>query len=72
MRSSNVKGIGDSRVRRGRAIRLGAAASGLAIVLVCGAAGTALGAPGDPQQAHVKVNSFLWMGAQGFTGSPAA
>jgi hypothetical protein len=54
MRSSNVKGIGDSRVRRGRAIRLGAAASGLAIVLVCGAAGTALGAPGDPQPAHVK------------------
>ena len=54
MTSSNVKGIGDSRVRRRRAICLGSAASGLAIVLVCGAAGTALGAPSDPQQVHVK------------------
>jgi hypothetical protein len=54
MTSSNVEGIGDSRVRRRHAIRLGAAASGLAIVLVCGAAGTALAAPSDPQQVQVK------------------
>jgi hypothetical protein len=54
MTSSNVKGIGDSRVRRRHAIRLGAAASGLAVVLVCGAAGTALAAPRDPQQVQVK------------------
>jgi hypothetical protein len=42
------------RVRRHYAIRLGAAASGLAVVLACGATGTALGAPNEPGQLHVE------------------
>jgi hypothetical protein len=35
-------------------MRAGAAASGLAVVLVCGGAGTALGAPNEPGQVHVE------------------
>jgi hypothetical protein len=35
-------------------VRVGAAASGLAVVLVCGGAGTALGAPNEPGQIHVE------------------
>jgi hypothetical protein len=42
------------RVRSRHAIRLAAAASGLAIVLACGATGTALGAPNEPGQVHVE------------------
>jgi hypothetical protein len=34
--------------------RVGAAASGLAIVLMCGATDTALGAPNEPRQVHVE------------------
>ncbi len=47
----------ESRTRRLRsrhAIRLAAAASGLAVVLACGATGTALGAPNEPGQLHVE------------------
>lgn len=54
MTSSNVKGIGDSRVWRRHAIRLRAAVSGLAVVFACGVPGTAWGAPSDPQQVQVK------------------
>jgi len=42
------------RLRSRHAIRLGAAASGLAVVLACGATGTALGAPNEPGQLHVE------------------
>jgi hypothetical protein len=42
------------RVRSRQVIRLGAAASGLAVVLACGATGTALGAPNEPGQLHVE------------------
>jgi hypothetical protein len=54
MTSTNrAKESGTRRVRSHRALR-GAAASGLAVVLVCGAAGTALGAPNEPRQVHVE------------------
>jgi hypothetical protein len=65
MTSSKVKRIGESWVGRGRAVRLGAAASGLAVVLVYGAAGTALGAPSDPQQGHVKGQLLPVAGSPG-------
>lgn len=42
------------RVRSRHAIRLGAAVSGLAVVLACGAASTAVGAPNAPGQLHVE------------------
>ena len=42
------------RLRRRHAIRLAAAAYGLAVVLACGATGTALGAPNEPGQLHVE------------------
>jgi hypothetical protein len=41
-------------MRSRHALRLGAAASGLAVVLACGATGTALGAPNEPGQLHVE------------------
>jgi hypothetical protein len=55
MTSTNTaKESGTRRVRSHRALRVGAAASGLAVVLLCGAAGTALGAPNEPRQVHVE------------------
>jgi hypothetical protein len=53
MTSSNGQGIGDS-MRRHRAVRVSAAASGLAIVLVCGPIGPALAEPSEPRQVHVE------------------
>ena len=41
-------------MRTRHALRLGAAASGLAVVLACGATGTAVGAPNEPGQLHVE------------------
>jgi hypothetical protein len=41
-------------MRSRHALRLGAAASGLAVVLACGATGTALGAPNEQGQLHVE------------------
>ena len=55
MTSTNTaKESGTRRMRSRRTIRVGAAASGLAVVLVCGATGTALGAPNEPRQVHVE------------------
>lgn len=42
------------QVRSRHALRLGAAASGLAVLLACGAASTAVGAPNAPGQLHVE------------------
>ena len=42
------------RVRSQRIKRIGVAASGLAVVLACGATGTAVGAPTEPGQLHVE------------------
>ncbi len=55
MTSTNTaKESGTRGVRSHRALRVGAAASGLAVVLVCGAAGTALGAPNEPRPVHLE------------------
>ena len=51
---SQAKESGTRRLKTRRVTRLGAAASGLAVVLVCGATGTALGAPNEPRQVHVE------------------
>jgi hypothetical protein len=53
MTSNTAKESGTRRVRS-RALRVGAAASGLALVLVFGAADTALGVPNEPRQVHVE------------------
>ena len=52
--TSTAKELGARGMRGFRVIRLGAAASGLAVVLACGAAGTASGAPSEPRQVHVE------------------
>jgi hypothetical protein len=52
--TNTAKESGTRRVRSHRALRVGAAASGLAVVLLCGAAGTALGAPNEPRQVHLE------------------
>ncbi|HET9560577.1 MAG TPA: hypothetical protein VFP01_00590, partial [Propionibacteriaceae bacterium] len=55
MTSTNkAKESGTRSVSCRRAVRVGAAASGLAVVLVCGATGTAVGAPNAPGQLHVE------------------
>jgi hypothetical protein len=54
MTSNTAKESGTRQVRSHRALRVGAAASGLAVVLVCGAADTALGVPNEPRQVHVE------------------
>ena len=55
MASTNkAKESGTRSVSFRRAVRVGAAASGLAVVLVCGATGTAVGAPTEPRQVHVE------------------
>jgi hypothetical protein len=50
---NTAKESGARRVRSRHTMRVGAAASGLAVVLACGA-GTALGAPNEPGQLHVE------------------
>ena len=52
--TNSAKESGARRVRSRRTMRVGAAASGLAVVLMCGATGTALGAPNEPRQVHVE------------------
>jgi hypothetical protein len=51
---NTAKESGTRSVGCRRAVRVGAAASGLAVVLVCGATGTAVGAPTEPRQIHVE------------------
>ena len=51
---NTAKESGTRRLKSRRVIRIGAAASGLAVVLACGASGTALGAPNEPGQLHVE------------------
>jgi hypothetical protein len=45
---------GIRRLRRGRAVRVGAAASGLAVVLGCLGTGPALASPNETRQVHVE------------------
>ena len=52
--TNKAKESGTRRLKGRRAIRVGAAASGLAVVLACGVSGTALGAPNEPGQLHVE------------------
>jgi hypothetical protein len=52
--TNKAKESGTRSVSCRRAVRVGAAASGLAVVLVCGATGTAVGAPTEPRQVHVE------------------
>jgi hypothetical protein len=52
--TNKAKESGTRRLKSRRVIRIGAAASGLAMVLACGAAGTALGAPNEPGRLHVE------------------
>lgn len=49
-----AKESGTRRLKSRCVIRVGAAASGLAVVLACAASGTALGAPNEPPQVHVE------------------
>ena len=59
MTSSNTaKGLGIRLLRRRRAVRLSAAASGLAVVMGCVAAAPALAAPTEPRQVHVEGQLF--------------
>jgi hypothetical protein len=51
---NQAKESGTRPLKARRVTRLGAAASGLAVVLACGATGTALGAPNEPRQVHVE------------------
>jgi hypothetical protein len=51
---STAKELGIRRMRRNRAVRVGAAASGLAVLLGCIAATPALAAPNEPRQVHVE------------------
>ena len=54
MTSTNTAKQSGTRRVRSRALRVGAAASGLAVVLVFGAADTALGVLNEPRQVHVE------------------
>jgi hypothetical protein len=63
--TSRAKESGTRVIRGFRVIRLGAAASGLAVVLACGAAGTALGAPSEPRQVHVEGRLLPVAGSPG-------
>ena len=59
MTSSNTaKESGIRLVRRRRAVRLSAAATGLAVVMGCVAAAPALAAPTEPRQVHVEGQLF--------------
>jgi hypothetical protein len=59
MTSSNTaKESGIRLVRRRRAVRLSAAASGLAVVMGCVAATPALASPTEPRQVHVEGQLF--------------
>ena len=58
MTSSNGQGMGHSRVRRRRAVRVSAAASGLAVVMGCVAATPALASPTEPPPVHVEGQLF--------------
>ena len=51
---NTAKESGTRRLKSRCVIRVGAAASGLAVVLACAASGTALGAPNEPPQVHVE------------------
>jgi hypothetical protein len=51
---NTAKESGIRRVRRNHAVRVGAAASGLAVVLGCVAATPALASPNEPRQVHVE------------------
>jgi hypothetical protein len=53
-RTNKAKESGTRRLKSRRIKRIGAAASGLAIVLACGATGTAVAAPNEPGQLHVE------------------
>jgi hypothetical protein len=68
--TNSAKESGARRVRSRRTMRVGAAASGLAVVLMCGATGTALGAPNEPRQVHVEGQLLPWLGSPVFIGSP--
>ena len=52
--TNKAKESGTRRLKGRCVIRVGAAASGLAVVLACGVSGTALGAPNEPGQLHVE------------------
>ena len=51
---NTAKESGTRRLKSRCVIRVGVAASGLAVVLACGVSGTALGAPNEPGQLHVE------------------
>ena len=61
---NTAKESGARRVRSRRTRRVGAAASGLAVVLACGA-GTAMGAPNEPGQLHVEGQLLPMDGSPG-------
>jgi len=54
MKTTNVAKSSGIGWLRPRAVRVGAAASGLAAVLVCGSTGPALAAPNETRQVHVE------------------
>jgi hypothetical protein len=62
---NKAKESGTRRLKSRRVIRVGAAASGLAVVLVCGGAGTALGEPNEPRQVHVEGQLLPVTGSPG-------
>ena len=71
MTSSNTaKESGIRRLRRSRTVRLGAAASGLAVVLGCVAAAPALASPNATRQVHVEGQLLPVEESPGVTGSP--
>ena len=66
MKSTNTaKELEPRRLKSRRVIRIGAAASGLAVVLVCGAAGTAQGEPSESRQVHVEGQLLPVAGSPG-------
>ena len=66
--TGTAKESGARGMRGFRAMRL-AAASGLAVVLACGAVGTAVGAPSERRQVHVEGRLLQVDGSTG--GLPA-
>ena len=69
--TNKAKESGARGMRGLRVIRLGAAASGLAVVLACGVSGTASGAPSEPRQVHVEGQLIPVEEAREPIGSPA-
>jgi hypothetical protein len=63
--TNRAKEAGTRRPKSHRVIRIGAAASGLAVVLVCAAAGTALGEPSESRQVHVEGRLLPVAGSPG-------